>query len=86
MVSDAMSVIETLGATLFDYKSKMGTTAISQCQENEIRERHNWAMTNLNKAGQVEIPIDLMADYSLTLSQTTNLRLFQTERVCRRQF
>ena len=28
----------------------------------------------------------VFADYRLTLSQITNFRLFQTERVCRQQF
>ena len=29
---------------------------------------------------------DFLGPLGLTLSQTTNFRLFQTERVCRRQF
>lgn len=45
--SNAQNVLDSLAATLFDYKSKMGNTAISQCQENEIRERHHWAINSL---------------------------------------
>jgi len=48
--ANTTGAIESLGATLYDYKSKMGNTSISQCQENEIRERHHWASQNLRNA------------------------------------
>lgn len=53
ILSDAQNVLDSLAATLFDYKNKMGNTAISSCQENEIRERHHWAMQNLQNVEKV---------------------------------
>ena len=52
-ISDAKNVLDSLAATLYDYRGKMGNTSIQACQENEIRERHNWALNNLRNVEQV---------------------------------
>lgn len=51
--SDARNSLDTLCTTLFDYKTKMGNTTINSCQENEIRERHNWAVNSLQSVEKV---------------------------------
>ena len=52
-------------------------------------QRTNKLRDEVTKGVCIIAPIDCYSGYShlqLTLSQTTNFRLFQTERVCRRQF
>lgn len=53
---NARNVLDGLAASLFDYKSKMGTTAISSCQENEIRERHHKALNSLRAVEKDMVP------------------------------
>lgn len=45
--ANALSVLDSTAAMLYDYKDKMGNVAISQSQENEIRELHHWAVQSL---------------------------------------
>lgn len=47
--ANALSVLDSTAALLYDYKEKMGNVAISHCQENEIRELHHWAVQSLKK-------------------------------------
>ncbi|XP_060555100.1 uncharacterized protein LOC132715990 [Ruditapes philippinarum] len=54
--SNAKNVLDSLAATLYDYRSKMGNTSIQACQENEIRERHNWALNSLRNVEQDMTP------------------------------
>lgn len=53
---NAQNVLDSLAATLFDYKNKMGATSINQCQENEIRERHHWAINSLKNVEKEMTP------------------------------
>ena len=59
---------------------------VRRSTEGELQ-RMKLALTDKDTENQVcFVSFGLLCINSLTLSQTTNFRLFQTERVCRRQF
>lgn len=52
----AASVLDQAAARLYDFKSQMGAVSVSQKQENDVRELHQWAITNLQQIQQELAP------------------------------
>ncbi|XP_067674576.1 uncharacterized protein [Haliotis asinina] len=58
---DAASVVGRLSGVLQNYKHQMEGSRITEKQENEIREMHQWAVTNLRNSQKDMMPYTLAA-------------------------
>lgn len=53
------TTLHSVGNVLNDVKQQMRAADVSKQQENDIRERHHWGMSNLKNIQRVRVPYAL---------------------------